>query len=250
MRLPTLRFLANAGIDSLDAAEVVAAEDHDRIHILESCVVTWTKQIKNVLKSDPDEPLKLGQHPGPEAELNFWTERANNLNSIQQQLEGSHVQKVVSVLQQAKSTYFPAYGRLANEVAKGQTRANDNVKFLAPLKPRLEKLLYRCISTILLCPYQHVFDDLLRLRLPVCPRVNSVMICHPKRLTGCVMDVVQQPCCGMFNVCVHVQASGDDACMFFVGTSSMRLWGFLSLCSIHSCSYGSTVHIMRNPRAL
>lgn len=125
----------------------MAAEDHDRIHILESCVVTWTKQIKTVLKSDPDEPLKLGQHPGPETELNFWTERATNLNSIQQQLEGSQVQKVVYVLQHAQSTYYPAYLRLADEVAKAQTLANDNVKFLAPLKPRLEKLLYRCFSS-------------------------------------------------------------------------------------------------------
>lgn len=32
----------------------------DKIHILESAIVTWTKQIKNVLKADPDAPLKVG----------------------------------------------------------------------------------------------------------------------------------------------------------------------------------------------
>ncbi len=34
-------------------------KDQDKIHILESAIVTWTKQIKNVLKSDPDAPLKV-----------------------------------------------------------------------------------------------------------------------------------------------------------------------------------------------
>lgn len=106
--------------------------------------MTWTKQIKNVLKSDPDEPLKQGLHVGPETELDFWTERANNLNSIHKQLLGDSVQKIVIVLKLAHSTYHPAYLRLADEVKKAKTRANDNVKFLAPLKPRLEKVLYRC----------------------------------------------------------------------------------------------------------
>jgi dynein heavy chain len=36
-------------------------KDQDKIHILESAIVTWTKQIKNVLKADPDAPLKARQ---------------------------------------------------------------------------------------------------------------------------------------------------------------------------------------------
>ena len=123
-------------------------EDHDRIHILESCVVTWTRQIKTVLKADPDDALKHGAHPGPETELNFWTERATNLNSIHEQLEGDAIQKVVLVLKLARSTYHPAYLRLYEEVEKARTQANDNVTFLAPLRPRLEKLLYRCAFTL------------------------------------------------------------------------------------------------------
>jgi dynein heavy chain, axonemal len=117
--------------------------DHDQVHILESCVVTWTKQIKNVLKLDPDELLKKGEHPGPDVELAFWTERAANLNAIHDQLEGDAVQKVVQVLQLARSTYHPAYLRLHSEVQKARTQANDNVAFLAHLRLRLEKMLNR-----------------------------------------------------------------------------------------------------------
>lgn len=87
-------------------------KDQDKIHILESAIVTWTKQIKAVLKSDPDAPLKVaGQYPGPMAEVNFWGERAANLNSIHEQLTGEKIQKVVKVLELARSTYFPAFGR-------------------------------------------------------------------------------------------------------------------------------------------
>jgi hypothetical protein len=39
-----------------------AARDKAKIHILESAVVTWSKQIRNVLKSDPDLALKVGQY--------------------------------------------------------------------------------------------------------------------------------------------------------------------------------------------
>jgi dynein heavy chain len=36
-----------------------AAKDKAKIHILESAVMTWTKQIKSVLKADPDAALKV-----------------------------------------------------------------------------------------------------------------------------------------------------------------------------------------------
>ncbi|PNW78281.1 hypothetical protein CHLRE_09g403800v5 [Chlamydomonas reinhardtii] len=116
-------------------------KDQDKIHILESAIVTWTKQIKNVLKADPDAPLKEpGAYPGPLTELNFWSERAANLNSIHEQLTSEKTQKVVKVLELAKSTYYPAFQRLFREVEAAQQEANDNVKFLKPLRKYLDKL--------------------------------------------------------------------------------------------------------------
>jgi dynein heavy chain len=51
-------------------------------------------------------------HPGPLVELDFWRERADNLASIHEQLAGERVQKVVRVLELARSTYHPAFDRL------------------------------------------------------------------------------------------------------------------------------------------
>ena len=73
-------------------------------------------------------------------ELEFWAEKAANLNSIHEQLSSDKVRKVVKVLELAKSTYYPAFNRLCKEVAVGRVEANDNVKYLKTLKKNFEKL--------------------------------------------------------------------------------------------------------------
>ncbi|KAI8473051.1 MAG: flagellar outer dynein arm heavy chain beta [Monoraphidium minutum] len=113
----------------------------EKVHILESAVLTWTRQVKKVLQADPDAPLKEpGAHPGPLVELDFWKERADNLASIHEQLAGERIQKVVRVLELAGSTYHPAFNRLFQEVEAALLEAADNVRFLAPLRRHLDKL--------------------------------------------------------------------------------------------------------------
>mmetsp|Transcript_13737 Transcript_13737/g.31794 ORF Transcript_13737/g.31794 Transcript_13737/m.31794 type:complete len:4493 (-) Transcript_13737:49-13527(-) len=111
-----------------------AARDKDRVHVLESAVVMWTRQIKNVLKMDPEALLKAGQNSGPQVELEFWYNKAQNLNSIHEQLSGERVRKVIKVLEVTKSTYFPAFNRLCKEVAQARMEANDNIVYLRPLE--------------------------------------------------------------------------------------------------------------------
>jgi dynein heavy chain len=41
----------------------------------------WTKQIKNILKLEPEQALKNG-HPNPKVEINFWKNKSENLDSI------------------------------------------------------------------------------------------------------------------------------------------------------------------------
>ncbi|KAL6747291.1 flagellar outer dynein arm heavy chain beta [Haematococcus lacustris] len=137
-------------------------KDQDKIHILESAIVTWTKQIKSVLKADPDAALKEpGKYPGPLAEVTFWTERAANLNSVHDQLVGEKIQKVVKVLELARSTYYPAFQRLFQEVELARHEANDNVKFLKPLRKYLEKLNQLDEFTALVDQFKPVFHTLM-----------------------------------------------------------------------------------------
>ena len=112
----------------------------NRISLLESTIITWTKQIKNVLKQDPEAQLKLGLHPTPDAEISFWKNKANNLNSIFEQLQSPSARRVLNALDQAKSTYCTTFARLCKEVYSARLEANDNVKNLKTLEKWVNKL--------------------------------------------------------------------------------------------------------------
>jgi dynein heavy chain len=47
--------------------------------MLEGALITWTKQIKAVLKLDPEQILQADEEAGPLAEIQFWEDKANNL---------------------------------------------------------------------------------------------------------------------------------------------------------------------------
>jgi dynein heavy chain, axonemal len=84
----------------------------DKAQILENSINTWTKQIKNVLKQDPENALKKGNHPDPITELDFWRNKSENLNSICTQLNSERIKKVLKFLEQNKSTYTGPFSKL------------------------------------------------------------------------------------------------------------------------------------------
>lgn len=106
----------------------------DKAHVFESSIITWTKQIKNVLRLEPEQALKNGNNPGPLVELKFWENKAANLNSIKSQLESPEVIKILRFLEGNKSTYTNPFSKLQREVAKAREEANDNTRFLDLLK--------------------------------------------------------------------------------------------------------------------
>jgi dynein heavy chain len=74
--------------------------EKDKAHIFEGSIITWTKQIKNVLKLEPEQALKAGNppNPGPMTELKFWENKAANLNSIYEQLQSVDVKTILRFL--------------------------------------------------------------------------------------------------------------------------------------------------------
>ncbi|CAE8644926.1 unnamed protein product [Polarella glacialis] len=111
----------------------------DRVHVLEGAVVTWTKQVRYVLKQEPEHVFKDGKHPEPCAELQFWRSRASNLNSIHAQLQMEGVKRVLRFLEANKSTYVAPFSR--KEVEDAREEANDNVRFLKTLEGHINTLL-------------------------------------------------------------------------------------------------------------
>lgn len=82
-------------LPSMDASPPdKTAREKECVHAFETAVVTWTRQIKNVLKAEPEGVLKAGGHPGPLHELDFWNHRRDNLRTIEQQLASDKIGKV------------------------------------------------------------------------------------------------------------------------------------------------------------
>jgi dynein heavy chain len=102
----------------------------DKAQLLEGAIVHWTRQIKNVLKQDPESALKNGNHPDPLTEVHFWKCKSENLNSICQQLNSERIKKVLKFLEQNKSTYTGPFSKLQKEVQTARAEANENYKYL------------------------------------------------------------------------------------------------------------------------
>ena len=59
------------------------------MHAVESVVIDWTHQIREVLKKDSAQPLLEGLNPVPYVEMEFWKVKAQNLECIYDQARDS-----------------------------------------------------------------------------------------------------------------------------------------------------------------
>lgn len=118
----------------IDLSGGPSATGKNKISLLEGAIITWTKQIRSILKLDPEAPLKAGLNPTPDVEIEFWKNKAANLNSIFEQLQGPRIRRVLKALDQSKSTYSTTFARLCKEVFSARMEANDNSKYLRTLE--------------------------------------------------------------------------------------------------------------------
>ena len=95
-----------------DVANSATISSKDKATSLEAAIAQWTKQIKNELKKEPENALKNNSHPDPLTEVAFWENRAENLNSICEQLASERIKKVLKFLEQNKSTQISAFSKL------------------------------------------------------------------------------------------------------------------------------------------
>ena len=137
------------------AAHEPDINNKDLIHNLEGAVITWSRQIKEVLDRSHEDSLKQGLHPTPDEELRFWESQAANLNAIFSQLKSKRMRQVMIFLDQAKSSYCGPFASLCKEVFGARLEANNNVKFLRTLEKWFQEL------------NQTEFDDLGQLYKPM-----------------------------------------------------------------------------------
>jgi len=134
MRGSTVLYVPQEDVSNKEAS----AKDKDLVQRLESTLIHWTRQIKEVVNNQDNS--EHAEDAGPLAEIQFWRSRAVDLSGIREQLQRPEVLAIVDVLQQAKSSYLDPFNNLAQSIEQGSLEAQDNLKFLSTLTLPCEKL--------------------------------------------------------------------------------------------------------------
>ena len=119
-------------------ADPDAAECKDLTQRLESLVIHWTRQIREV--ANELEASAAGNDEGPLAEIAHWRGRAEDLSGIRAQLGDARVRGVVEFLTRAKSVYLGKFLELRDVVDEQAGAAQSNLKFLQTLTAPCEAL--------------------------------------------------------------------------------------------------------------
>lgn len=135
-------------IEVLSEAAAYSSRRPAVIHVLETAVVNWIKQIKLTLKLDPETGIKkYGPKPGPLDEIEMWSERLEKITSVGEQLSSHVALNIMMNLEDAHSTYAQSFHLVKREIAKAEAETNDNLQFLSTLLPWFDKLHYSTKST-------------------------------------------------------------------------------------------------------
>lgn len=63
-----------------------ATMDSSLLHAIETIIIDWAHQIRDVLSKDSAQPLLDGLNPLPKVEFEFWSARLVNLQCINDQV--------------------------------------------------------------------------------------------------------------------------------------------------------------------
>jgi len=109
-----------------------AAKDKDLIQRLESTLIHWTRQIKDVVMNQNSQQDR--EKEGPLDEIKHWNFRCYNLGLIHKQLEKPQLQRILKVLQNADSSYLNNFNALSKRIKEGTQEAENNIQFLSTLE--------------------------------------------------------------------------------------------------------------------
>ncbi|NWQ91943.1 DYH17 protein, partial [Burhinus bistriatus] len=110
------------------------------LHSIETIVIEWSHQIRDILSKDSAQPLLEGLHPLPRTEFEFWHNRTVSLQCINDQLLSPRVTVLAKMLEKANSCYWPVLQSMFKDVSTGLEEAKDISLHLLPLQILLEEM--------------------------------------------------------------------------------------------------------------
>jgi len=84
-----------------------ASTDKDLLQRLETTVIFWTRQIKELVSNQ--DVNNQGDSNTPLDEIKHWEDRNNNLKVVSQRLKDTKLKKIIEVLAKASSSYLQAF---------------------------------------------------------------------------------------------------------------------------------------------
>lgn len=119
-----------------DAEQAVA--DKDLIQRLETTLIHWIRQIKEVVNNQDSQHDQ--ENAGPLDEINYWRQRKNNLSYIDTQLDKPELLQIKKILSMTDSSYLKGFEELTTKIKAGSVEADDNLLFLKSLYDPCKKL--------------------------------------------------------------------------------------------------------------
>uniref|UniRef100_A0A7M4FBW4 Dynein axonemal heavy chain 11 n=1 Tax=Crocodylus porosus TaxID=8502 RepID=A0A7M4FBW4_CROPO len=110
------------------------------LHAIESMIIKWSHQIRDIVQRDSVQLLLHGVYPDPQTELTFWKARKDDLLCIHDQLWNPVVQNMVKILKAKESSYYPASQNIFKEVEHALVEAQDVELYLRPLRRHIQRL--------------------------------------------------------------------------------------------------------------
>ena len=158
--------------------------DKDKADIFNNSIITWMKQIRKVLDTEPEQNLKSGNNPGPEVEIEFWQKKADNLNSISNQIQSNEVIQILKTLRESKSTYASEFKKQEELIRKARDEANDNFMYLRTLQEYFVLLNSRSFE---FTKIHELFDPIMKVILMIWER--SAYYNKPARLVVLIREI-------------------------------------------------------------
>lgn len=171
--------------------------DKDLVQRLETTLIHWTRQIKEVLTgSDASHSDAQNEDKGPLAEIEYWRSRSLDLTSISEQLGRQDVKTITNVLDVGKSSYLKPFNELADQIVQGSEEAQNNLVFLQFMSDPCTKLAKSKPKDI--SSHLPEIVDLVRMISALSEHYNT-----PERITGLLRKVSNEiilRCCENINL--------------------------------------------------
>ncbi|XP_046432396.1 dynein beta chain, ciliary-like [Neodiprion fabricii] len=107
---------------------------------IEGIVIKWATQINDILSEESTLAFNNNNHPLPNAEIDFWSLRLKNIESIYDQMRDPRVKKMVSLLELTESPYLPCFKTLFKNVVAAVIEARDVCLYLKPLQSYFDQI--------------------------------------------------------------------------------------------------------------